>query len=735
MTGIGRLRFPLTPRDARKLRSVARPSPFGLREQTLHDPTVRNTWEIAPGQVKIATRRWKPALARHLRTLQAELGFPEGCTLDAVFDKLLLYEPGQFFKPHQDSEKSDDMVATLVVLLPSQYSGGTLTVEHRGEKKTFRRLEGQIKDLSLLAFYADCTHAVSPVKSGVRVALTYRLLRGARSTYAPPPPHTDLVDQLTEAAREHFAVPLLSRYGQTEPAPPERLVHLLDHEYTQRSLSWDHLKNADALRVAALRAVAERLDCVCFLALAEVHELWTCEDDHQGLRYGYGWDDAEDDADETDAYTLTDLEETDIELHHWLDAEGKRLEGIPALVGPEELSLTRPCQDLAPFRSEHEGYQGNYGNTVDRWYHRAAFVMWPRSNTFALKAQVSPEWAVDELLALPPASAPALTSRIKALLPRWAHTAGAVEEPRFFAKLLKLSTRIKDPAHAHAWLHPLGAHRLQNQAMRRDLVTLVDKHGVRWAKDLFTEWTKRPTWDTPLWAPGLADLCEALCVSRLPSCEALATWLLDREAKAARERCLTALKLQQPWLDLDGFAEPSTHLAHVLAAAAAASASGCLDQTMTFLLDASRRLSTPFFLHLMQTCFARSPALRAHLTGSPLHRACAERLAAVLDAPARAPDDWRIVHPLRCTCTDREVLSRFLQSPDQDLDWPLNKQRRQHLHHVLDAAKLPVLHTTLRQGSPQVLQLRKDPSLFTRERAYRARVKALASALPALPAR
>jgi len=48
----------------------------------------------------------------------------------------IVCEEGQFFKAHQDSERDDHMVASLVVVLPSDYEGGSLTVEHRGEKKT-----------------------------------------------------------------------------------------------------------------------------------------------------------------------------------------------------------------------------------------------------------------------------------------------------------------------------------------------------------------------------------------------------------------------------------------------------------------------------------------------------------------------------------------------------------------------------------------------------------------------
>jgi hypothetical protein len=44
--------------------------------------------------VKIAARRWKPVLASALRALQVDLGLPDERELEAVFDKLLLYEPG-----------------------------------------------------------------------------------------------------------------------------------------------------------------------------------------------------------------------------------------------------------------------------------------------------------------------------------------------------------------------------------------------------------------------------------------------------------------------------------------------------------------------------------------------------------------------------------------------------------------------------------------------------------------
>ena len=62
-----------------------------------------------------------------------------------------------------------------------------------------------------------------------------------------------------EAARylaEYFTT-RVSRWKGDDRKPPNRLVYLLDHEYTQRGLSWDRLKGADAERAALRRAASQ----------------------------------------------------------------------------------------------------------------------------------------------------------------------------------------------------------------------------------------------------------------------------------------------------------------------------------------------------------------------------------------------------------------------------------------------------------------------------------------------
>src|SRR5437764_13864563 len=286
---------------------------------------------------------------------------------------MLVYGKGQFFLPHQDSEKDDAMVGTLVVSLPSAHTGGELVVEHGGESVAYRTSK---EELSFVAFYADCRHQVKPVRSGYRVTLTLNLLADSETDAQGAGPVADLAHCLTG----HFTTPAMRRYGRTNPDPPNRLVYLLDHEYTQRGLSWDRLKGADAERAALLRSAAEDAGCEAVLALTEIKETW----DTEPGRRGRGVD-------------LTYIITSELTLSWWTGVPGG--ESISLYVPDEQVCASTPSADLKPYDSEYTGYMGNYGNTMDRWYRRAAVVVWPRQHAFAARAEASPSWALAELSA------------------------------------------------------------------------------------------------------------------------------------------------------------------------------------------------------------------------------------------------------------------------------------------------------------------------------------------------
>jgi hypothetical protein len=74
---------------------------------------------------------------RALEHFRDELGLPLPSRLRAELHSMLVYDKGQFFLQHKDSEKHDAMVGTLVVLLPSAPTGGELVIGHAGENETY----------------------------------------------------------------------------------------------------------------------------------------------------------------------------------------------------------------------------------------------------------------------------------------------------------------------------------------------------------------------------------------------------------------------------------------------------------------------------------------------------------------------------------------------------------------------------------------------------------------------
>ena len=198
--GVGAVHPPVRAPLAKKLIAAARPAMFGRGEQTLTDTTVRDTWEITSDLVTLSGPAWETTLGAVLDDVRDELGLPPTTKLRAELHAMLVYGKGQFFLPHQDSEKADAMVGTLVVSLPSAHTGGELVVEHGGRSVTYRVLR---EKLSFVAFYADCRHEVKPVRSGYRVTLTFNLLAGSEADAQGAGPVADLAHCLTG----HFTTP------------------------------------------------------------------------------------------------------------------------------------------------------------------------------------------------------------------------------------------------------------------------------------------------------------------------------------------------------------------------------------------------------------------------------------------------------------------------------------------------------------------------------------------------
>ncbi|MCK6424261.1 MAG: hypothetical protein L6Q75_04130 [Burkholderiaceae bacterium] len=146
---------------------------------------------------------------------------------------------------------------------------------------------------------------------------------------------------------------------------------LLDHEYTEHGLRWPLLKDDDRWRVAALREAAEALGLHVHLALAELHETWTTEPVLRLRRSESGRDYDE----PTDDVEPSELIDEQMSLDFWVGADGRVGPRRSLAIDPDDTLCLVDTDESYRTAEEYEGYMGNYGDTLDYWYRRAALVI------------------------------------------------------------------------------------------------------------------------------------------------------------------------------------------------------------------------------------------------------------------------------------------------------------------------------------------------------------------------
>jgi 2OG-Fe(II) oxygenase superfamily len=245
--GVGKLGFPLMGCCLELLKSVATRAPYGKGPETIIDKNVRKTWQIDPSKVSICGDLWPSHLDAVVRQACLDLGFSvdrfEKTGIHANLYMMLVYETGDHFTPHRDTEKEDGMFGTLIIQLPSAFTGGAISFEHTDETKTFDLSQGSDEAFKYVAFYADCKHQIHTVESGVRLVLVYNLVA---SSVEEPPSHS--INLETQSYFRSIATD-----WKTKTGAPEHLGYQLGHKYTPNSFAANSLKGRDVIMLSTLK--------------------------------------------------------------------------------------------------------------------------------------------------------------------------------------------------------------------------------------------------------------------------------------------------------------------------------------------------------------------------------------------------------------------------------------------------------------------------------------------------
>jgi predicted 2-oxoglutarate/Fe(II)-dependent dioxygenase YbiX len=703
--GLGPLALPVLPDQAKRLIACAEPAPFGRGQETIVDADVRRSWQIAPERVHVTGKRWEATLQTVVSRVALGLGVSEAVREE--FYKLLVYEAGDFFVHHRDTEKSDGMFATLVIALPSISTGGDLVVRHAGRKARLEMRGDDPAEARFAAFYADCVHEVRPVETGCRVTLIYNLIREGAGRKLEPPQHDSEQRAIAELLNSW------RRRGDGADAPsPAKIVYPLEHAYTAAEISFGALKGADAAAAGVLASATERAQCDFHLALLTIEQTSAAEYSGGGRSWRDRW--REPDEDEFEIGELFNHSQT---LTEWRRPDGAVCDFGEMPVMEDEFSPPDVIEDMNPDEQHFHEATGNEGASVERTYKRAALVIWPTAAFLPMMAaaglsvslpylkHVVGVWRITDederaRLAL---EAQALAGSMIAL---WSNERvyGSENEATSTTTFLDLLTMIGAADEIARFLGRTGAgegrSKSDNRAMIEALAVLAPPTRLSVLGHLIDD---------------SALVCFPVCADLLARAARDWTDLPAAELTTAARRLLALSPSDQSprsWA-------PGSRLNHKVVSDLIGAVGAIDPQLANEAVDAM--LASPKTYGRDQHLVAALLDLLARpgLSTSPavikLRAACVEHLTARIALGLAPPADFRRSSRLSCRCEDCNALARFLDDPVL-ASWTFKAAAaaRSHVETTIRNSECDVDTTTLRRGSPHQLIVTKNQANFER---------------------
>jgi hypothetical protein len=717
VAGVGPIALPLLPAQAQQLIAVAEPAPYGRGEATLVDPAVRQTWQIAPDRVQISGRHWKQTLADIVARATSGLGVTEPVVAD--FYKLLVYDTDSFFVSHRDTEKAAGMFATLLIVLPSLYTGGALLVRHRDREVRLELNCTELSQVAFAAFYADCVHEVLPLTSGYRLVLVYNLRRQGRGQLPHAPDYDTEQAEVTAVLRQWSA-------GKEAPDDdsPEKLLYPLEHAYTPAELAFAALKGADAAAAAVLVAAASAADCDLYLALVTIGESGSAEyTGYSGSRRRRWAEEAEDEED----FEIVEVHDRTETLSDWRHPDGSQPTLGPLPFTEDELCPPEAFEELEPDEQHFHEATGNEGASFERTYRRAALVVWPRARRLAVLNQAGLAATLPYLAALTERWAESgeglssplwreaheLAGHMLETWPRqvgWSY--GRSDTPGNTTTLLTLLSQLQDTARIDTFLDILATAALSKgdtaalvqaasllsperaAALIEHLIGSRAATNLSACADLLARSVAAPV---PGGAAGLSGAATAL-VEALPG---------DPARRPQRDPWSRALPVEPGCL-----VDLLTALGQIDTALAERVADHILAWPETYEPDA---VLIPTVLGLIGTI-----APQALVVIQRLRIAALEHLRARIAAPLEPPRDWVRASKIACSCAHCRELSIFLRDPNQK-QWTFKAPEagRRHVEESIRRSGCDLDLMTNRQGRPYSLVCTKNQASYERRARQR----------------
>jgi predicted 2-oxoglutarate/Fe(II)-dependent dioxygenase YbiX len=700
ITEVGMVGLPLSENQAQAIIEHCYQAPYGRGEETIVDTDVRRTWQMEPQNIHIHNPQWQLIMRDLVAQIAEQLGLGKSSVSHHLY-KMLMYESGDFFTSHRDTEKIDNMFATLLIALPSEHEGGELLVRHGGqEEMIYFGGENKHYQIQYAAFYADCKHEVKPVTHGYRCCLVYNLALENTRRQPMAPDNNSHVEQLSKVLKKHF-----------KQKPSEKMAILLEHQYTKAGLSFDSLKNADSMKAEVLLQAAKQAKCEAYLAMITLWESGNAEDYYDG--YSGNEDDAE----------MGEVYDSSLSVDYWIASDGTEKPFGKINIDEDEIVSETSLEERGAIQQEVHEASGNEGVSMERWYHQTALVIWPKQQHFHQLCQAGQHHTIPQIKEMVQNLA---TSEQTTDTESWQHCQQFATEiinawnisDRYTSHqkdyavsqtMLELLVTISDVELLQQFMKTILAQILSGKE-GKTIVKACKQHGWLTFQEelaLMAEQDKN--------ALAFVSLFEQLCLSgetteQLTVCKVLAAKVLT--ALKAHDNNLN----QRPYwyrTEQDDEVNPvesllkSLHHIDEVEILTKAVAYFSHDETNyplhTKLIPAVKNLAPWFAARQTHSC----------VPFQQLSKHCIKELNKRTKARVITPKDWKQNITLSCTCEDCKELQQFLKAPKEQVHrFRVRKDRRQHLHQQIDGHKCDMIHQTDRTGSPHTLVCIKNYSSY-----------------------
>jgi hypothetical protein len=486
------------------------------------------------------------------------------------------------------------------------------------------------------------------------------------------------------------------------------------------------LKGVDRVKAGVLLEAGQQAGCQARLALLTFHESGSAEGDY-GYYGGYSrWYDDEDeydDEEESGDYEMGEVFETSLTADHWSDSQGNRLDIGSIDVKEDELLDPETVKDVEP-EEEFEGYTGNAGMTLDRWYRHGAIVLWPNQRHYDILCDAGTHHAVQVLKLMVNEWQRAGRKKATAIqaeciefaakiIARWQenpygrgfgeaaerssllHSLAVLDEPgliqRYFAEVI-IKDAAEDPGKSlvqvcqkHGW----GVFRRELEAVFHATTAETLERNVRLLEHICLA--------KPRNKEGWTELCQALAPAVVQALETVDQEKKPHDFRASHvDRTKVLTVLARALLASEQPALLSRLVAHTLA----------------------RPEKYPLTVAQVPALTALQPWLKSHVKKRcpPLSHwiaSCCAQLESLTAQAPQPPADYRRAADVACKCADCRELKKFLGDAHEQVHrFRAVENRRRHLEDSIRQYHCDVNCKTERHGSPYTLVCTKNTASY-----------------------